>query len=139
MMALIRYWLPVFFILGTIFYISSRPGEEMPSLLFEGQDKVHHFLAYSAVGFLLARAMTRYLRNIPGFRIYRSKLFMAILIGTLYGAIDEYHQSFTPGRSMELADFVADFLGVCFGVWIVIPYRLVLLNTRLIKSPDETI
>lgn len=41
---------------------------------------------------------------------------MTIIVASLYGAFDELHQMFIPGRNAELLDWLADFLGVCFGV-----------------------
>ena len=36
---------------------------------------------------------------------------MAVLLATLYGAFDEVHQAFTPDRSPDVRDLVADCLG----------------------------
>ena len=33
-----------------------------------------------------------------------------------YGASDEWHQSFVPGRSVDVADWIADAIGVVVGV-----------------------
>ena len=41
---------------------------------------------------------------------------MAVLLATLYGAFDEVHQAFTPGRSPDVRDVVADCLGAALGV-----------------------
>jgi VanZ family protein len=41
------------------------------------------------------------------------------LIATAYGAIDEFHQSFVPGRSSTVADGIADAAGAALGAWIV--------------------
>ena len=35
-------------------------------------------------------------------------LLFSLLLVALYGASDEYHQSFVPGRSEELKDFLVD-------------------------------
>ena len=45
-------------------------------------------------------------------------------MGALYGGSDEWHQSFVPGRSPTLGDWVADVAGVVLG------YGLVLLLTK---------
>jgi VanZ family protein len=46
----------------------------------------------------------------------------SVLIASLYGASDELHQYFVPGRSAEVADWVADTLGalvaVLFAAWL---------------------
>jgi VanZ family protein len=38
-------------------------------------------------------------------------LLAAWMIGTAYGATDEWHQSFVPGRQADAADVLADALG----------------------------
>ena len=63
-------------------------------------DKVAHFLAYGLLATLVCRLG----------RGWRAAGW-AVLAASAYGASDEWHQSFTPGRSCELADWVADTLG----------------------------
>jgi len=38
------------------------------------------------------------------------------IIGSLYAASDEYHQSFVEGRFSEVSDFLADSAGVILGL-----------------------
>lgn len=38
-------------------------------------------------------------------------LWLAVLMTAAYGAFDEYHQRFTPERTPEVADWLADTLG----------------------------
>jgi VanZ family protein len=41
----------------------------------------------------------------------------SVVLGvSLLGAVDEWHQSFIPGRSMSLPDWVADTAGATVGV-----------------------
>lgn len=42
--------------------------------------------------------------------------FVAILLATLYGVTDEFHQLFVPGRSADRYDVLADCLGASLGV-----------------------
>ncbi|HYD83482.1 MAG TPA: VanZ family protein, partial [Opitutus sp.] len=56
----------------------------------------------------------------------------AILIVSVFGVTDELHQHFTPGRSMDVWDWVADTLGaivatVLYAEWAA--YR------RLLETP----
>jgi VanZ family protein len=39
----------------------------------------------------------------------------AALLATLYGAGDEVHQMFTPGRNSDIADALADAVGAAAG------------------------
>jgi VanZ family protein len=77
-------------------------------------DKVVHFLLYVTLGALLAWA-----RHVGG----RGVHVALILAGVAYGALDEWHQSFVPGRSPDLEDWFADAAGVVAGyvalsVWL---------------------
>ncbi len=47
-------------------------------------------------------------------------LLVTLLFVMAYGASDEYHQSFTPGRSEELKDFLVDFLAAVAVLFIVL-------------------
>ena len=42
--------------------------------------------------------------------------FVAILLATLYGVTDEFHQLFVAGRSADRYDVLADCLGASLGV-----------------------
>lgn len=88
-----------------IFYLSSKPS--IPIYInFPNIDKILHFFIYFFLGILLS--------IIP-----ISKLIL-ILLGILYGASDEIHQSFVPGRESSFFDFFFDTLGILTafaGVW----------------------
>lgn len=78
-------------------------------------DKLGHFLVFGLLATLLLRT--------PPLRAGRwPQLFTTVLIISAFGALDEFRQSFTPGRSVELADWIADTLGaslavVCYAKW----------------------
>lgn len=76
-----------------------------PDLGFDfSYDKIAHLLVFG----LLATAVLR----IPHFfkKGWRG-VCITILLISLYGALDEYRQSFTAGRYVELDDWIADTLG----------------------------
>lgn len=97
-------WGPAVLWAAAIFWASSRPTVPLPSGW--GTDKLAHFGAYTVLGFLLAR----------GTAASRLSAGWAVVLGVLYGASDEVHQHFVPGRSVEVGDWVADALGVVAGV-----------------------
>jgi len=70
-------------------------------------DKVIHFALYSVMGAALAWARVVGRRNPPHLAL--------VALGSLYGALDEFHQSFVPGRTPEVGDWVANTLGVLAG------------------------
>lgn len=43
-------------------------------------------------------------------------------LGYLYGALDEWHQSFVPGRTPSVVDWVADVVGVTLGYAVALAF-----------------
>lgn len=75
---------------------------------FFGADKIVHFFCFAGLSFWVAFAVPPSLRAKP-----RAALSVAIV--SLYGVIDEIHQSFTPGRDCSVFDWMADTLGALAG------------------------
>ena len=92
-----------------IFYLSSRSTLPVPLPNFTGVDKVAHALEYSGLGFLVAWAVSSY--GVPRRRV----LLVAAIVCSLYGASDELHQLFVPGRACDAFDWAADTLGGACG------------------------
>lgn len=109
-------WAPALVVMGTIFYLSSIPGDQIHLPDFKFSDKVVHALAYSVLGFALAarHALRRRLGGPAGTAAVGPSGFdyVSFLIGSLYGVSDEIHQLFTPLRQYDYADMAADALGV---------------------------
>jgi VanZ family protein len=84
--------------MGTIFFLSNQPGDALQVKLFPGADKVSHMLAY---GILAATVIFGFA---PEVRARRRVLVLVVSLGvtTLYGVLDEYHQSFIPLRHPEV-------------------------------------
>ncbi|MDP6112069.1 MAG: VanZ family protein [Planctomycetota bacterium] len=72
-----------------------------------GTDKLAHLLAYSLLAFLYLWARHE--------DCSRTDILKASLILLAYGAFDELHQPIV-GRTCDLADFLADGLGICTGI-----------------------
>ena len=94
----------VIIIIG-ICYLSITPSE---SLTIIGNDKISHFIAYSALMFNVG--LLTYL-NKPRF-------IRGVVLSILYGGIIEIIQHFVPGRSMSFLDIVANTAGVMLGVFL---------------------
>lgn len=47
-----------------------------------------------------------------------------MVIVSAYGITDEFHQSFTPGRSVEFADWLTDTCGATLAVFVYLKWRL---------------
>ncbi len=106
-----KYALPAIFYAGLIFFLSSLPSSVVPNLGISFGDLIIHFLEYSVFGYFLALAIMQSPSKINW------KNFLAVfIIGGLYAASDEYHQSFVEGRFSEVNDFLADSAGVILGL-----------------------
>lgn len=110
-------WGPVLLEAAVLFWLSSRTFlTSSPA----GWDKVAHFLAYGALCTLLLRALH------GGLLPLRLTLGLAaVALATAYGASDEFHQSFVPGRDASVFDLAADFLGAASAValWVLLSKR----------------
>ncbi len=72
---------------------------------FRGADKIAHFCFYGMMGFLFVL----WRREIGKGAV--AAVIWAAIFAALLGAVDEFHQQWIPGRSMDLLDWAADFLG----------------------------
>ena len=91
----------------------------MPEFEWLTIDKLYHFIEYAILGGLLARAFVKAKPSVVPSQLIWG---MAVLISILYGASDEWHQTFVPGRFATLADWVADVVGSIAGVFGVYLY-----------------
>lgn len=83
------------------------------------QDKGVHFLVFGALGLFLAHGASR---TWPDWSVAR--LFTVAVLGTvLWGAIDEVHQFFVPGRDSDRMDVLADALGGVGGAGLRVAFE----------------
>jgi len=87
---------------GAIFGLSAQSQISAPDLV-SNFDKVCHAVEYGGFTGVLAAALAA-----GGSPLVLTR---AALLATLYGATDEYHQSFTPGRDSSVWDVAADATG----------------------------
>ena len=107
-----KFYLPPFLWAGLIFLNSSRPHLSIPKFgFFQNIDKIAHFGVYFILGYLIIRAIS----SGDWQKVNWKKSLVVILMGALYGLSDEIHQTFVPGRTADIADWIADFLGVVSG------------------------
>jgi VanZ family protein len=107
---------------GVIFYLSSQPGADIPSL-FVGEDKLLHAFVFGILGFFTLGAM----KTTPdGYRPFQP--WLAVIVVTVYGVLDEFHQHFVPGRTPDIYDVMADAAGAMLGVWLL--YRFIMICLR---------
>ena len=99
------YWGPPIAWAAGIFLLSSLPIKPQdPGYPLE--DKVIHALLFWTLALLFFRALA-----IGRSMSLPKAAFLAFLFTTLYGVVDELHQSFTPLRTVDVWDWVADLVG----------------------------
>ena len=113
-------WGPVVLYMAAIFVLSGLPRIPVPPGVIFTWDKVQHVIAYFGLGLVSYRAAV--LKPIAG---SAGPYVQALLVSAIYGALDEYHQSFVPGRTMSGLDWLADFAGVliCLAVVAIVKNR----------------
>lgn len=115
-------WAAVLAWAAVIFGMSSLPGSSVP-----GDFSVPaHFTEYAILGALLCFAL------LPG-RPARTAFVAAVLLASLYGASDEWHQSFVPMRTPDVADWILDTLGALAGAALI----AALASRRRSRPPSE--
>lgn len=112
-----RFWLACFLLwFGVLWLLSSSTlaGEYTPTI--ENFDKVEHFGFYFGGSGLLCAWLFRLNPERPNWKMLIS---IAIIVIGLVGWLDEYHQTFTPGRSgNDPHDWLADFAGAVVGAFV---------------------
>lgn len=105
--------LPALALAGLIIHLSGRP--ELPGHLSlpHPWDKAVHAAAFATLAFLLEWGLQSP-RRWPTYRRH-GFIFLALLA---FGASDEWHQSFVPGREVSLGDWLADGLGALVGLGV---------------------
>jgi VanZ family protein len=101
-------WGPVVVAMTAIFVASSQPDLRPPAGVTNEQA---HSTAYAGLGALVTRALAGGL----GRPVSLARAVGAVLITTLYGCSDEWHQSFVPGREADSRDVWFDAIGAVAG------------------------
>ena len=93
-----------------VFWLSSGPLPQMPGGI-EIPDKAEHFGAYAVLG-----ALTWWAAAPLG---AGRAAVIGILIAGFYGASDELHQWFVPGRTADFQDWGADIAGAATALIVI--------------------
>ncbi len=107
-------WLAGFIVwFAVLWLLSSSTGHQTYLPPADHLDKLAHFGYFFGGGGLLCAFLYRLRSERPRWRCI---IFLTVLILAGIGALDEWHQSFTPGRSgNDPYDWLADFLGATTG------------------------
>lgn len=99
--------IPMLLVMGIIFFSSSVPGERLLLPDIVNIDKAAHMAVYGLLALTVFYAFgSAYVGIHP-----RLAPLLVILICTVYGVSDEFHQSFVPNRTPSFFDVLADSLG----------------------------
>jgi VanZ family protein len=102
-----------------IFMQSSYGSIKLPDIDFDLADKLLHFIVFGILGILTARGLRKSVNK----KISENYFAITIVMCILYGASDEIHQYFVPGRHSSWGDWLADMLGIIIMVWI---YKIII-------------
>jgi len=120
-----------------IFYLSSRsdPLAFLPSSKYVASvDRFAHASEYAGLAFLLHRALkehgsgraggprdggTEERGSIGALSFAPWRLSLSAVIALVYAILDEFHQSFVPGRGFQLADIGYDLAGIIVALGLV--------------------
>ncbi len=119
-------WLGFLGWLVLICYLSSKPGNELDSPLFDIPfgDKILHVAAFATGGCLLALALLAS-TSCPSTKLL---VWCVVAIG-VFGVIDEWHQLHTPFRSGgDPFDWLADVMGATLGAFTALPIHARIRN-----------
>ena len=97
-----RRWMPPLLWAATILVLTSVPVPDIGAPA--NSDKVVHYLVYGLLGMFVGRALLLEGRQ-------ARHLALAALAVSAFAAVDEWHQSFIPGRMADVRDWVADTIG----------------------------
>ncbi len=107
-MNIVKFWVPVVLMAALIWIGSSLPPGDIRLPRFPHADKVLHAVVFGFFSLTVSRALHRGHGHAP-----LKTALLSIAAASVYGAADEFHQSFTPGRMPDVWDWVADTTGAC--------------------------
>ncbi len=101
-------------------FFSSIEYIELPQVDIDFIDKILHLIAFFIYGISIQITII----NIESLqkkikKNYKFKIKLIVLIfGICFAASDEIHQYFTPGRSADILDWIADVLGIILSLFL---------------------
>ncbi len=115
---------------GILYWLSEQSKLPSPAK-FEGIDKLEHVVYFAAGGmcFLLSLHLAGFARSLT------MAILFTMLFCSLVGALDEWHQTFTPGRSGgDVWDWTADTIGGFIGAILALGVEKWLTSTGTTTS-----
>jgi len=110
----VHYLLSAIAYMVGIYFVSALSGQDAARLMpFRVPDYVLHGAEFAGLALLWYLVFTRTWNFEAG-----KARWLALGIAAVYGLLDEYHQSFVPGREPSVADWIADVAGAAAAVMV---------------------
>ena len=110
--------------IAVIFILSFRhPGVYKHTLLREVLTNLAHIPLYGVLGYFTVV-------TIKNLRVQRWATLYTLCIGVAVGCIDEFFQSFVPGRNVDILDIVLDSIGIITGIVLFRASRLKAIKNK---------
>jgi len=112
---ILKFWFPLILWMLVIFSFSSFPTTKTSQIYWQDfvVKKLAHITEYAILTILLYRALINSNVN------KKKAAILSIILAVLYGASDEFHQSFTPGREPRIRDVLFDAFGSILSVYYI--------------------
>ncbi len=104
--------LPAPLVALAIWLLSAQRTLPLPEIGLTFTDKIAHFIAYAVLSFSVALWVSHTSWSAAFWRY----AFVVVLFAAGYGILDEFHQSFVPGRDASVFDWLADLTGAVMGI-----------------------
>jgi VanZ family protein len=101
-------------VMAVIFVVSGQPKTDPNDLLWNVPDALQNLLHIPAYALIAAT----WCLTLPRWREWRTSVLIVALC-VAFGALDEWHQSFTPGRHADLHDLLHNAVGAIVGVCLM--------------------
>jgi VanZ family protein len=132
----VRYELPLLACLALIWILSNQsslpgPGER-GSFIRDLFNYGSHAVIYGVLALLARRDLLYRAAALPGWLTARPRV-TAALFALTWGLLDEWHQSYIPGRTASPWDALTDLVGASLGLWLG-PHLIAAWNARHERS-----
>ena len=113
-----KIYLPPLILMGLIFISSSIPMDknaEVPEFIISLNPTLQNLLhipIFGLLAFLSLKSFTKY--TISTY----TKIIITLIITILFGCLDEFYQTFVPGRYGSLTDILLNIVGITTGTVI---------------------
>ncbi|MCB2155742.1 VanZ family protein [bacterium] len=114
-----------------IFWVNTRPSSHLPSgswMKLPCFDKVVHFTMYGGMAALLWRTVVP--KNPLQAAVVKMPALFCFVLPAFAGLIDEIQQRSVPGRSSDVADWIADAGGALVVVGMAVALRAIARQDR---------